>query len=57
MRLFLLRTLLAWWMIPALWVLVLPLGWLLTGDFGSSVQETKEMSRKLWNGFYDQYMW
>ncbi len=50
MRTFLRRTLLAWWMIPIAWPIMMVLGWLLFGDWEESLSISNDFAQIMWNG-------
>lgn len=50
MRIFLLRLLLGWWMIPIMYLFMIPFFYLLAGDFLKQVNEIKEICKMLWYG-------
>ena len=50
MRLFLLRVLIASWMIPATLIIVTPLIYLMTGNIKLVMRENKELINTMWNG-------
>jgi len=50
MRTFLRRTLLAWWMIPIAWPLMVAMGWLLFGDWEESLSISNDFAQIMWNG-------
>ena len=47
-RLALLRLLISWWMIPAVWLIVLPIGWLLSGNI--AFRDCCYLSKAYWEG-------
>ena len=49
-RLFLLRILISWWMIPFSFLVISPLIYLLTGDLKSALRENKEFIHLPWYG-------
>jgi len=50
MRLFLLRILLSWWMIPASWLTIFPLIYLLSGDTNDAKYEVMQFCKYIWHG-------
>lgn len=51
MRIFLLRLLMGWYMIPFLYLTILPIFYLMQGDFQKQVKEINNVSKMLWYGF------
>jgi hypothetical protein len=51
-RLLLLRTLVAWWMIPATWLFVVPLTWIV---FGESLDVGIALTILFWTGNYNEF--
>ena len=49
-RIVLLRALMAWYMIPFAYLIVLPIIWLLTDDIAYALKEVRVFSSFLWNG-------
>lgn len=49
MRLSLLRLLVSWWLIPAAWVMVWPICWLLAGA-EDATDAAKVLTRAAWHG-------
>ena len=50
MRIFLLRLLIGWWIVPFAWLLMFPIGYLITGDYYETVEDTKWFCNYIWNG-------
>ena len=50
MRIILLRLLIGWWMIPATWVLVWPLLWLLSSVKGEAAYICRDLTHSFWRG-------
>ena len=49
-RVFFLRILIAWWMIPTVWLIILPVLWLICGDFKQIVSEMADFTHIIWTG-------
>ena len=49
-RLALLRLFISWWMIPAVWIIVLPIAWLLFGNI--AFRDCCHLSKIYWTGKY-----
>jgi len=47
-RLVLLRLFISWWMIPAVWLILLPIGWLVFGNIAKS--DCCYFSKVFWEG-------
>ena len=43
----LLRILISWWAVPYLWLVALPITWLICGSFKKHVKDAKEISMVL----------
>ena len=50
MRVFLLRILIGWWIIPMFWFIYPLLYWLLFNEVGRGIEEAKEFANVLWYG-------
>jgi hypothetical protein len=50
-RVLLLRVLIGWWAIPAMWLMMWPLGWLTSGDAEETTDMLIDLSNYYWNGF------
>ena len=50
MRIFLLRLLIGWWLIPLIYLMFLPFSYMLTGDYFESVNDVKKICKILWYG-------
>lgn len=48
MRIILLRVLIGWWMIPVVWLIMMPLFCVLLFDVDRAIQECKGISHDLW---------
>lgn len=49
-RLIISRILISWWAIPACWLVILPLSYLMSGEFKDSVGLVNELTANLWYG-------
>jgi len=50
MRIFFLRVLIAWWLIPIVTLSMLILGYLMTGELKEPLDNIKSFSKDLWYG-------
>jgi len=48
-RVILARVLIAWWAIPAVFLILVPMFWLLSGDFKLVVNDMRDFSKAIWN--------
>ena len=49
-RIFLLRILIGWYMIPLFWIILLPFFYLLSGKWKRSIEDIYEATKGLWYG-------
>ena len=50
-KLFLVRLLISWWLIPVLWILF-PMDYLMYGDFKVTVSIFTDFTKDIWNGSF-----
>jgi len=50
MRIFLLRLLIGWWIIPLLLIIGLPVMWLIDGDLPETIDDARYIMRVFWYG-------
>jgi hypothetical protein len=50
-RVLLLRVFIGWWAIPAMWLIMWPLNWLMSGDTEETTDMLMELSTIFWYGF------
>ena len=50
-RVLLLRVFIGWWAIPSMWLIMWPLGWLMSGDTEETTDMLMELSTIFWYGF------
>ena len=50
MRVLLLRLLIAWWFIPCIYISILPIMYLIRGDFEDTLEGCNEIAHSIWTG-------
>jgi len=49
-RVFLLRILIGWYMVPLFWIVLLPLFYLISGKWNQSTEDIREATKIIWYG-------
>ena len=49
-RVLLLRLIISWWFIPCVYVILLPVIYLICGDFKGTLEYCNEMAHSFWDG-------